>query len=57
MNTMVSVTLSFDEEIGQWAAWLPDIAAYGQGATPQEAIEDLKKALSDRKSTRLNSSH
>ena len=42
---MVSVTLSYDEEIDQWGAWLPDITAFGQGDTPQDAIEDLKKAL------------
>jgi len=42
---MVSVTLSYDEEINQWGAWLPDVAAYGQGETPQEAIDDLKEAL------------
>ena len=45
MGKMVSVTLSYDEEIGRWGAWLPDIAAYGTGATAPEAIDDLKKAL------------
>jgi len=44
-TVMVSVTLSYDEEIDQWGAWLPDVAAFGQGDTPQAAIEDLKKAL------------
>ena len=42
---MVSVTMTYDEELRQWGAWLPDVAAYGAGATPQEALEDLKKAL------------
>jgi len=45
MQTMVSVVLSFDEDVGGWAAWLQDIPAYGQGETPQLAIDDLKNAL------------
>lgn len=45
MPTMVSVSLSYDQEINQWGAWLPDVAAFGAGATPQEALEDLKRAL------------
>ena len=42
---MVSVTLSFDAELRQWSAWVADIAAYGMGPSPQEAIADLRKAL------------
>jgi predicted RNase H-like HicB family nuclease len=45
MNTTVSVILTYDEKIKQWGAWLHDIAAYGQGGSPQEAIDDLKEAL------------
>ena len=42
---MVSVTMTYDEKLRQWGAWLPDVAAYGTGTTPEEALEDLKKAL------------
>lgn len=42
---MVSVVLSYDGEIDQWGAWLSGVSAYGQGDTPQGAIEDLKEAL------------
>lgn len=45
MGSMVSVALTYDEKIGQWGAWLPDIAAYGAGSTPQEAMVDLRHAL------------
>ena len=45
MDTMISVTLSFDEKAHQWGAWVADIAAFGVGDSPPEAIEDLKKAL------------
>ena len=45
MDAMVSVTITYDEKLRQWGAWLPDVAAYGTGATPEEALEDLKKAL------------
>ena len=46
MQPMVSVMLSFDEELKKWAAWIPDVAAFGEGQTTEEAIADLKKALS-----------
>ena len=42
---MVSVTLTYDEKIEQWGAWIEGIGAYGQGANPQGAIDDLKTAL------------
>ena len=45
MQTMVSVVLSYDEEIRQWGAWLPDVAAYGVGASVEEAVASLKEAL------------
>lgn len=44
-NVHVSVTLSYDEEIAQWGAWLSGVAAYGQGDSPQAALESLKEAL------------
>lgn len=34
-----------DSEIGGFTARLPDIPAYGEGETEEEAIEDLKEAL------------
>ena len=43
---MISVMLSFDEELQQWAAWVPDVAAYGVGKSVEAAVTDLKKALS-----------
>ena len=45
MQPMVSVMLSFDEKLRQWAAWVPDVAAYGCGSTMEGAVADLKKAL------------
>ncbi len=43
---MVSVTLSYDEELKQWSAWVRDVAAFGVGGTVEEAVSDLKEALS-----------
>jgi predicted RNase H-like HicB family nuclease len=34
-----------DEEQGGFTARLPDIPAYGEGETEQEAIDDLKEAV------------
>ncbi len=45
MKTMVSVVLSYDEEIRQWGAWVSGISAYGVGDSTGAALEDLKKAL------------
>lgn len=45
VNTKVSVTLSYDEEIDQWGAWLMGVSAYGQGDSPQSALENLKEGL------------
>ena len=42
---MVSVTLSYDQDANQWAAWLPGVAAYGQGDTSQDALQSLREAL------------
>ncbi|MFH0770301.1 MAG: hypothetical protein V1926_02890 [Candidatus Peregrinibacteria bacterium] len=46
METIISVTLSFDGKKKQWCAWVPDIAAYGVGKSPPAALADLKSALS-----------
>ncbi len=34
-----------DEEQGGFTARVPDIPAYGEGDTPEEAIADLKEAV------------
>ncbi len=47
MTTAESLTIELiaDEELGGFTARLPDIPAYGEGVTEQEAIADLRKAL------------
>ena len=42
---MITVTLAFDKKKRQWCAWVPDIAAYGIGKSPPQALADLKEAL------------
>jgi predicted RNase H-like HicB family nuclease len=42
---MLSVELIPDHEVGGYTARVPDIPAYGEGATQDEAIADLKVAL------------
>ena len=44
MNT-VTIELIPDPEEGGFTACVPDIPAYGEGETEQEAIDDLKEAL------------
>ncbi|MEX0776767.1 MAG: hypothetical protein WD042_13775 [Phycisphaeraceae bacterium] len=44
MKTL-AVELIEDEELGGFTARLPDIPAYGEGETEEEAINDLKEAL------------
>lgn len=39
------VELIPDEEEGGFTARIPDIPAYGEGDTEEEAIADLRKAL------------
>ena len=39
------VELIPDPEFGGYTARVPDIPAYGEGETEDEAIEDLKEAL------------
>jgi predicted RNase H-like HicB family nuclease len=34
-----------DPELGGFTARLPDLPAYGEGETEQEAIDDLKEAI------------
>ena len=34
-----------DPDLGGFTARLPDIPAYGEGETEEEAIEDLKEAI------------
>jgi len=44
MKTL-TVELIPDQEQGGFTACIPDIPAYGEGETEQEAINDLKEAL------------
>ena len=44
-TTIVDIELIPDEEQGGFTARIPDIPAYGEGETEQEAIDDLKGAL------------
>jgi predicted RNase H-like HicB family nuclease len=41
----LTVELIPDPEQGGFTARLPDIPAYGEGETEQEAIDDLKQAI------------
>ena len=44
-DAMITVELISDPQEGGFTARLPDIPAYGEGETPEEAIADLKEAL------------
>jgi predicted RNase H-like HicB family nuclease len=41
----LTVEIIPDPELGGFTARLPDIPAYGEGETENEAIEDLKEAI------------
>ncbi|MEK7563847.1 MAG: type II toxin-antitoxin system HicB family antitoxin [Patescibacteria group bacterium] len=41
----IPVEIIPDEELGGFTARIPDISAYGEGKTEEEAIADLKEAL------------
>ena len=45
MNQKLIVELIPDLEEGGFTARIPDIPAYGEGETEEEAIADLKEAL------------
>lgn len=42
---MVAIELIADPDVGGYTARLPDIPAYGEGETQEEAVADLKEAL------------
>lgn len=42
---MLTIEIIPDHEQGGFTARLPDIPAYGEGETENEAIDDLKEAL------------
>ncbi len=44
-STSTTIELIPDPDQGGFTARLPDIPAYGEGATEDEAIADLKEAL------------
>ncbi|GAC1467834.1 MAG: hypothetical protein NVSMB9_09870 [Isosphaeraceae bacterium] len=41
----ITVELIPDPEFGGYTARVPDLPAYGEGATEEEAIADLKEAI------------
>ncbi len=41
----VAIELIPDPEVGGFTAHIPDIPAYGEGATEEEAINDLKDGV------------
>ena len=43
--SQIAIELIPDPEIGGFTAIVPDIPAYGEGETEEEAIADLKEAL------------
>ncbi len=45
MNQQLTVELMPDSGEGGFTARVPDIPAYGEGETEEEAIADLKEAL------------
>jgi predicted RNase H-like HicB family nuclease len=42
---MIAVEIIPDPELGGFTARLPDIPAYGEGKTEEEAIADLKEGV------------
>lgn len=42
---MLAIELISDPEQGGYTARVPDIPAYGEGATSEQAIADLREAL------------
>ena len=43
--SQITIELIPDPELGGFTARIPDIPAYGEGETEDEAIADLKEAL------------
>ena len=41
----MKIELIHDEEVGGFTARLPDIPAYGEGASADDAVADLREAL------------
>jgi predicted RNase H-like HicB family nuclease len=41
----ITVELIPDPDLGGYTARVPDLPAYGEGATQEEAIDDLKEAI------------
>ena len=42
---MITIELIPDPDLGGFTARLPDIPAYGEGETEEQAISDLREAL------------
>lgn len=45
MTGSATVAFVLDKELGIWTAHLPDVPAYGEGKTKEDALDDLKKAI------------
>jgi predicted RNase H-like HicB family nuclease len=45
MKKAITVEITPDPELGGFTARVPDIPAYGEGETEEEAVADLKEAL------------
>jgi predicted RNase H-like HicB family nuclease len=47
MTPLPTITIEFipDTEASGWTAHVPDVPAYGEGGTQEEALEDLKIGL------------
>ena len=41
----ITIQFILDPELGAYTAYIPDIPAYGEGNTKEEALADLKEAL------------
>lgn len=42
---VVTVAFVWDEKLRRFSAYIPDVPAYGEGTTKEEALADLRKAI------------
>lgn len=45
MTGTAIVAFVLDKELGIWTAYIPDVPAYGEGDSKEDALKDLKKAV------------
>ena len=43
--SMITIAYVWDKDLKRFSAYIPDVAAYGEGATKEEALQSLKQAL------------